>query len=180
MKFKSPDELKNVIETIFKVRKERGWGYKKIAKFIGTHHNFIKRVLRFSSPDEAYKHYLKYHFPEEAKEIEEEEEKEEETKETEDKTEESVSRSANRKILDEVRKYVRNLAVEQLKRILEQGMVVDMLYNEIIKARQEKFKKLFVEEAVKREILNEALVYYLAGKINREKLARVVLATLLT
>ena len=186
MEFATPEELKKVIEDIFKL-KERGWGYKKIAKYIGTNHMFVKRVLRFSSPEEAFEHYLKHHFPSEGEPIEEKPpegdskpEEKQQKQETKSTTERSVMASADRKVMDTVRRYVRELAVEQIKRILEQGMIVDMLYEEIKKAREERLKKELVWVKLKHEILNEALVYYLTGKISKEKFARVVLATMFT
>jgi len=105
LKFSTPEELKDVIEQIF-INRRKGWTLKKICDYFkryGLYEQWVYRVLQFKSPEEAFEHFSKTIFSEE-KESEEV---------PEDKTEKSVSMSASRKILDEVKRYVRNLAVEQ-------------------------------------------------------------------
>jgi len=187
---KNPDYLKQFVEQVFKLNKERGWGSRKIGKFLGFNHMFIYRILSYETPEKAYQElYEKYILKESKKKREEFEKKlaegvekaqeieESELDELEEKYEDKLAKASVKRILTELTKTVTRMSVDNLKRIIEQGLMVENAYEEIIKEREEQLKKIAAEERLKRELINEALVYYLAGKLDKERFARLLLAT---
>ncbi|RLI18285.1 hypothetical protein DRO54_10335 [Candidatus Bathyarchaeota archaeon] len=188
------DKLKEFIETIFRLNRERGWGSRKIAKYVGgVSHMFVYRILQFGSPEKAYEYYKgkvrkvpkkkREKFEEvlaeniqkldeaEAKELEKELEK------VEKSYEEKLIKAGTRRILTELTKRASSLSLQHLKRIIEQGLLVDEIFEDVLREREEILKRIAVEERLKRELLNEGLIYLLAGKIDREKFAKLLLAT---
>jgi len=192
------EKLKQFIETVYRLNRERGWGSRMIAKFIGgVSHTFIHKILQFGSPEDAYEYYVnkvkktprqrrrklkevlaKIETLSEVKEEDLEKfEKSYEEEKIERSYEERLSRAGARKVLTELTKRTTNLSLQHLKRIIENGLLVDEILEDVWKEREEILKRIAVEERLKREILNEGLIYLLAGKIDREKFARLLLAT---
>jgi len=166
VKFGSVEELRKLLDEIYKL-KERGLSLKRIAEELGVHKGFVYNVLRYGSVEEAFKRYSKY-----VKDV-----NEGEIEKSEDVKEGRIEKTAEKAIVKEVVRYAANLSVQQLRRLLEQGMLVDE-YAEKLRERQiERYKRIAAREMLMREILDEAFVYYLLGKIDKEKLARIVVAT---
>lgn len=187
---KNPDYLKQFIKQVFKLNKERGWGSRKIAKYLGFNYMFIYTILKYGNPEKAYEELYKKYIEKESKKKKEEFEKklaegvekaqeieESELDELEEKYEDKLTRASVRRVLTELTKTVSKLSLDNLKRIIEQGLMVENAYEEILKERERQLRKIAVEEKLKRELINEALVYYLAGKLDKERFARLLLAT---
>ena len=189
----NPEALKQFIEQVYKLNRERGWGCRKIAKYLNVSYVFIHRMLKHGDPEKAFEYYKELYVSKPrakreafeemlAKSVEKMEELEEEEKVKEEiKMEKQyttrLTKASVRRVLTELTKRVSQLSLEHMKRIIEQGLLVDEVFEDILKEKEEILKRIAVEERLKRELLNEGLIYLLAGKIDREKFARLLLAT---
>jgi len=188
-------ELENVIHQIAKL-KEQGKKLSEITKRVFgareeelpqwnriVHHILI--VIGQKSVKGAVEYFKQKY--EESKKKEKAEKKTEKTeKETEKKVEKKTSRkktteekledaaesAVERKLLEHIRK----ISVEQLREVIENGLLVKEYEEQIRQEAIEQYKKLYVKERARRELLNEALFMFLSGLIDRRTLAQIVLS----
>jgi len=153
------EELKRLIENIYNLR-QRGWGYQKIAKYLGTNHMRVKRILAHGSPEAAIEYYSK----------------KQKAKTDKATVEEKLAKSVTKTILTQLTKMTNQVAISQMQRVFEQGMMVEEVMEDILKEKENALKRIAIQERLKRELLNEALVYYMLGKIDSEKFVRIILA----
>jgi len=93
-------------------------------------------------------------------------------KTTEEKLEDAAESAVERKLLEHIRK----ISVEQLREVIENGLLVKEYEEQIRQEAIEQYKKAYVKERARRELLNEALFMFLSGLIDRRTLAQIVLS----
>jgi len=93
-------------------------------------------------------------------------------KTTEQKLEDAAESAVERKLLEHIRK----ISVEQLREVIENGLLVKEYEEQIKQEMIEQYKKAYVKERARRELLNEALFMFLSGLIDRRTLAQIVLS----
>jgi len=96
-------------------------------------------------------------------------------KTTEEKLEDAAESAVERKLLDHIRK----ISLEQLREVIENGLLVKEYEEQLRQEAIEQYKRAYISERARRELLNEALFMFLSGLIDRRTLAQIVLSILL-
>jgi len=188
-------ELENVIHQIAKL-KEQGKTTDEITKRVfGVREDELaewKKVLRhifIVIGRKGVENAVEY-FKEKYRESKKKEKAEKKTEKTEKETEKKVEKKTRRKKTTEQKledaaesaverkllEHIRKISVEQLREVIENGLLVKEYEEEIKQEMIEQYKKAYVKERARRELLNEALFMFLSGLIDRRTLAQIVLS----
>ena len=154
------EKLREVIENIFKLR-ERGLSYRQIAKNLGVSRYFVSNVLGSGSVEKAMARYEKYLKPKE---------------EGEEPVEERMIKQSTKAVMKEIIRHSTYQAVENLRRIYKNGLLVEQYAEELLQRRLEIYRKRLVWERLLRDALDFAILAYLAGYINRYQLGKIATA----
>ena len=178
-------ELENVLRQIAKLR-EQGMKPREILKRVFNLREeetkeWVTWLLGiFSWIERSNLEHVISKYKERYRKEKEKEEKKEKTekktasrkKTTEEKLEDAAESAVERKLLEHIRK----ISVEQLREVIENGLLVKEYEEQIKQEMIEQYKKAYVKERARRELLNEALFMFLSGLIDRRTLAQIVLS----
>lgn len=146
-------KISEITERIFKSKegKYRKW-VERVCKYIETHG--LERTI------ERYKElYLSLTKPKEEKSLE--------TKLL-NASKNSVERSLTN--------YIRQISLQKLREIIEAGMLLKQYEEQLRRESFEKLKNAYISERARRELLNESLILFLAGLIDKKTLAQIILS----
>jgi len=185
--FKNVNELENVIRLIHKLY-EQGMTYKEIVSriFNPTNKRETNRYIVWTSriikkiEKEGLNEVIQYL---KAKYIRAKEEKEEKKKPTkskkevtkESKLEDKLLKASNSAVEKQLTDWIKKISIEQLREIIQNGMLVKQYEEELRQQEIRRYIQAYINEKARRELLNEALLYFLSGMLDQETLARVVL-----
>jgi len=186
---KNEKELENVLRQIANLRKrgikpeeilKRVFNLRdeEVNKWFGWIMGTISWISRKGLENliEEYKQRYREFKEKEKEEKPKKEKKEKKTtrrkKTTEQKLEDASESAVERKLLDHIRK----ISLEQLREVIENGLLVKEYEEQLRQEAIEQYKKLYIKERARRELLNEALFMFLSGLIDRRTLAQLILS----
>lgn len=184
--FSNVHELEKVIRQIDNLR-EKGWEITKITENLfnvdkekdefDRYRMWVSRVInriKRHSIDEAINFYREKYILLERQEEEKEKGKKRgrPQKPVEEKLLDASKSAVERKLLEHIRK----ISLEQLREIIENGLLVKEYEEQIRQEVIEQYKKLYIKERARRELLNEGLFMFLSGLIDRRTLAQLILS----